>query len=205
MRRCWPTADTAWSTAGSAGRWRLPSGSRAAHPAAMAPDVTTTTVWPLSRAEATSPHSRATVSSVTDDEPTFTTAIMRGPASLVLAPGEGHGADGDLVPVARAGAGQRAVDAESAQPPDGLGLRARVGEVGQCDGAFGGPAHDQPCPRPGALHVDPLGQRPVHDHLAGPGGQARGRLRPGRPDEHGEPADELVDAGARGRGDDEVA
>ena len=47
MRRCWPTAETAWSTAGSEGR-RSPAS--AAQPAAMAPEVTTTTRCARSRA-----------------------------------------------------------------------------------------------------------------------------------------------------------
>ena len=48
-------------------------------PAEMAPDVTTTTVCPPARAAASSPQSRCTVSLVTDDEPTLTTAITARP------------------------------------------------------------------------------------------------------------------------------
>ena len=54
MSRCWPTADTAWSVARSVGRGPPPS---AAQPAAIAPELTSTTLWPAPRSSATSAHS----------------------------------------------------------------------------------------------------------------------------------------------------
>ena len=67
------------ATAGSDGR--CSPRSSAAQPAAMAPEVTTTTVWPGRRAAAAiSPHSRPhRRPSVTEDEPTLTTAITARP------------------------------------------------------------------------------------------------------------------------------
>ncbi len=77
MRRCWPTAETAWRTAGSPGRCSpRPS---AAQPAAMAPELTTTMVCPARRAAASSPQSRATVGAVAEVEPSLTTAITPRP------------------------------------------------------------------------------------------------------------------------------
>ena len=91
ISRCWPTAETAWRTAGSVGRgpWR----PRADHPAAMAPDVTTTTSRPCRCWSAISAPSRPTTSRsvspsdvVTVDEPTLTTRIGR----LIDGPGDGR-------------------------------------------------------------------------------------------------------------------
>ena len=84
MSRCWPTAETAWRTAGSDGRCSpRPSADQ---PAAMAPEVTTTTVWPSARAAAISPPRRRHRLGVTDDEPTLTTAITTSSQVNVMSP-----------------------------------------------------------------------------------------------------------------------
>ena len=76
----WPTAETAWSTAGSEGRG--PAAASADHPAAMAPDVTTTTrrpeatspaIW-VARRPTRSPSVRPSAP-VIDEEPTLTTRV----------------------------------------------------------------------------------------------------------------------------------
>ena len=86
----------------------------------MAPEVTTTTVWP----------SRAGRRDLAAQAGHGLGRHRRRPDlddgdHASSAPGEGHGADGDLVALARAGAGQRAVDPEAAQATHGLGLGAR--------------------------------------------------------------------------------
>ena len=89
IRRCWPTAATACSVTGSDGRGA--PGDSAVHPAAMAPDVTTTTRCPSLRSPATSPESppmadASTVPSsrVTEDDPILTTTV-RGPGEPIVA------------------------------------------------------------------------------------------------------------------------
>lgn len=75
----WPTAETAWSVAGSVGRTPPPS---ADHPAAMAPELTRTTLWPISRSSATWEHNRSMATGSTpaslvvmEDDPIFTTTV----------------------------------------------------------------------------------------------------------------------------------
>src|SRR5262245_15490363 len=108
----------AWRVPRSLGR--APDRPRAGRPAAMAPEVTTTTRWPCERRPATSAHSLSTAataisprSSVIDELPILmTTIIGRRSFALVL---EGEGADVDGVAVGGAGPGEGAVDAEALQ------------------------------------------------------------------------------------------
>src|ERR1700676_3137746 len=79
----WPTAETAWRVAGSSGRFPPPNTD---HPAAMAPELTTTTLWPSSRSSATWPHrfsmaagSTPPSASVMDEDPTLTTTVRDSP------------------------------------------------------------------------------------------------------------------------------
>ena len=79
-----PTAATACRTPMSVGRMARP---RAGRPVAIAPEDTSTTWCPRSRAAASSPHSLASATSsgspesdVIDDDPTFTTAVSPVPA-----------------------------------------------------------------------------------------------------------------------------
>ena len=85
MSWCWPTAATACRVARSEGLGS--PGARLAHPAVIAPEVTTTTRAPAARDSATSAASlsMAAVStrpdpSVTDEEPIFTTTVCTRPA-----------------------------------------------------------------------------------------------------------------------------
>src|SRR5947207_10437411 len=110
MRRLWPTAERACRVARSLARApdrrtsRIP---RAGWPAAMAPELTTMTLWPDSRTAATSAHSLVTApsstcppASVTEDEPILATTITelrswrprrpgRGPIPALLRRGGG--------------------------------------------------------------------------------------------------------------------
>src|SRR5579872_2889045 len=91
MSRCCPTADSACRRTGSEGRGPPPS---AAHPAAIAPEVTRTTACPSARSSAASPQSLSTApssrwppASVTEDEPTFTTMVPDVTTAAPPAPG----------------------------------------------------------------------------------------------------------------------
>src|SRR5438270_9086503 len=111
----------------------------AGSPAAIAPDVTITAWCPVPRTSAISPASfsmDATAispcSSVIDDVPTFTTAIIErgrsrrdGVVGLVL---EDHVADADDVAGPRPRPAQRSVDAQPAQPVPDVGGGFRVGQ-----------------------------------------------------------------------------
>ena len=198
ISRCWPTADTAWSVARSVGRgW---SGARADQPAAMAPELTTTTLWPACASSATSPASLSTAAGVhpaaavvTDEEPILTTTVravaagrrrrcpyhvapaptarVSGELRLIAVPGEGQLAEVDHVAVAGPGPGQGPVHAEAPQPALDVVDGLVGGEVGEGHGPLGRPAHDRRR-RPAALDLESLGQRPV-DHDGPPRPSAR--------------------------------
>ena len=164
----------------------------------MAPEVTTTTVWPPSRAAASSAaqpghrlgrHRRrpdlhdgdhASPPQVKVMAPTVTSSPSRAPAR-----------------------GQRAVDPEAAQPAHHLGLRAGVGEVGERHRPLGGPARTTQAP----ARRD--GRRPLRGRAGAPplrrrrrrGARRRAPRAPARP----AAADEVVHAGARGRREHQVA
>src|SRR5688572_29043003 len=144
MRRLWPTAEMAWRVAMSVGR--APERPRAGRPAAMAPEVTTTTRWPWVRRVATSEVSLSIAaweisprSSVIDDVPILATTFMDGSRSsgppapldldLLVDVLELETAHPHRVARAGAGPGQRPVDPEAgelvAHVFEGLG----VGEV----------------------------------------------------------------------------
>src|SRR5688500_9342272 len=98
----------ACSVATSRGRGMRISG----RPAAIAPEVTTTTRCPSARAAATSVQSLRTAStsitpasSVIDDVPTLTTTNVIGDDSVLVL--EGEAGDVDDVALGRAGLGQR--------------------------------------------------------------------------------------------------
>src|SRR4051794_26847235 len=128
MSRLWPTAEMAWRVAMSVGR--APERPRAGRPAAMAPDVTTTTRWPRLRRAATSDVSLSMAgleisprSSVIDEVPIFATTFMRFGRSSARPPAaldldllvdvlEGESADAHHVARAGAGPGQRLVHAQ---------------------------------------------------------------------------------------------
>ena len=141
MRRDWPTADTAWSTAGSVGR--APPRPRADQPAAMAPEVTTTTRRPSPSARGGDLVARAVrhrryrgVRLDTTPAPASGRRVGRAP-TLARAGQSRHARyqvkdtppTVHLVAVAGAGPGQQAVHPQPAEAPDGLGEGPVVGQV----------------------------------------------------------------------------
>src|SRR5580658_891037 len=81
----WPTAETACSVAGSLGRGPPPM---ADHPAAIAPELTMTTLWPRLRSSTTWAHNLPTDAASTppsplviDEDPTLTTTVRAVPGA----------------------------------------------------------------------------------------------------------------------------
>ena len=95
-----------------------------------------------------------------------------------------------------------AIDAQPAQTPHRLGLRAVVVEVRERHGPLGGSAQHHPSALAGALDVEALGDRAMHDDLARCHG---GRLATGVVDQRGQPRYQGRDALARGRRERHVA
>src|SRR4051812_21949777 len=200
MSRCWPTAETACSVAMSVGL--APASPMAGRPAAMAPDVTTTTRRPSPRSCATSVQSFSIDCSsispsalVIDDVPTLTTTIIgwSGPSvGFVL---EGERADVDQVALAGTGPGQRPVHTQALEPVLDVRQRVGVGHVRQRHGPLGRAAADDEGTVVAPLDGDPFGFGTV-DHEGARAGH--GRRLPGVGHEGGQASGQLGDALTRG-------